>query len=88
MFVSKLILQSKFHIFASSLVFDTTWIHDYEVEEYLATGDLLKSLLSAKSAEARGNDLRREAPPKSMVDLRLSPWTETNLWGDGATHPQ
>jgi hypothetical protein len=46
------------------LVFDTTWLHDYEGEEYLTTDDLLKSLLSAKSAEGRGNDPRREVPSK------------------------
>jgi hypothetical protein len=46
------------------LVFDTTWIHDYEGEEYLATADLLKPLLSAKSVEGRGTDPRREVPSK------------------------
>jgi hypothetical protein len=69
------------------LVFDTTWIHEYEVEEYLATDDLLKSLLPAKSAREGAMIHGEMSPAKSMVDLRFRPWTETNLRGDGATHP-
>jgi hypothetical protein len=53
------------------LVFDTTWIHDYEVEEIRATDDLLRSLLPAKSAEERGNDLEREVPSKINGGLKI-----------------
>jgi hypothetical protein len=59
------------------LVFDTTWIHNYEGEDYPATDDLLKPLLSAKFAEGRGNDPRRGVPSKSNGDIRFRPWTET-----------
>jgi hypothetical protein len=72
---------------ASSLVFDTTWIHDYEVEEYLLTNDLLKSLLPPKSAREGVMIHGEKSPAKSMVDIRFRPWTETNVGGDGGAHP-